>query len=191
VVIESSVLSGSVLVFLLLFVPCAGAMANDEEPGEVGFYLGAGVVRSFEDFDHDRIDFDDAVGFDFRAGFRFEEWIALEVQSEWSGRFDGDTRSSDLEIHYRGLNARLYPLKTWIEPFVVVGAGVLYGRLDRDGGNKNDLGAAARVGGGIEIPLIDGLRATLEGSYVIPTPDLEDYRYAAVSAGLVWHFFVP
>jgi opacity protein-like surface antigen len=191
VAIDSSVVSGLLALAVLFFLPCTGAMADDEESGDVGFYLGGGAIRSFEDFDHDRIDFDDAVGFDFRAGFRFEEWIALEVQSEWSGRFDGDTRSSDLEIHYRGLNAKLYPLQTWIEPFVVVGAGVLYGRLDRDGGNKDDFGAGFRIGGGVEIPIIDGLRATLEGSYVIPTPDLEDYRYAAVSAGIVWHFFVP
>jgi hypothetical protein len=26
---------------------------------------------------------------------------------------------------------------------------------------------------------------------VVPTPDLEDYRYAALSTGFVWHFFVP
>jgi opacity protein-like surface antigen len=191
VTIYSSALSRLLALAVLLFVPCTGAMADDDESGGVGFYLGTGAVRSFEDFDHDRIDFDDAVGLDFRAGFRFEEWIALEVQSEWSGRFDGDTRSSDLEIHYRGLNTKLYPLQTWIDPFVVVGAGVLYGRLDREGGNKNDFGAAFRIGGGVEIPILERVRLTVEGSYVAPTPDLEEYRYAALSTGFVWHFFVP
>lgn len=189
--IDSSVLSGLLVLAALLFLPCTDAMAEDEESGVVGFYLGGGALRSFEDFDHGRIDFDDAVGFDIRAGFRFEEWIALEVQSEWSGRFDGDTRSSDLEIHYRGLNAKLYPLQTWIEPYFVAGAGLLYGRLDRDGGNKNDFGAAIRIGGGVEIPIIERVRLTVEGSYVVPTPDLDDYRYAAVSVGFIWHFFVP
>jgi len=162
----------------------AGAQGFDTR----GAFLAGGVNGSFEDFDTGALDFDDAVGFGVRGGYRFEDWIAAEFQYEWSGTFDGNFLSSEIDLYYIGANARIYPVGVWIQPYALIGVGLLYGRLDTAIGDADETAAAFRLGAGTEIPVFDRLRLTLEASYVIPTGDLEDFDYASVGAGIIWYF---
>jgi opacity protein-like surface antigen len=165
------------------------AVAEPQEADAEGFFLGAGVNGSFEDFESDNIfDFDDAVGLGIRGGYRFDEWIAAELQYEWSGTFDGDALSTELDLHYIGMNAKLYPLHTLVQPYLLVGAGLAYADLDTSIGSEDETAATFRFGAGVEIPVFDGLRVTLEAGYVMPTGDLDDFRYATVGTGIIWYF---
>jgi opacity protein-like surface antigen len=172
----------------IFFVTAGAADARAEIRGP---FVGGGVNGSFEEFDAGIVDFDDAVGLGFRGGFRFDEWVAAEFQYEWSGTFDGDLLSAELDLYYFGVNAKIYPMQTWIQPYALVGVGVLYGYLDTNFGDADETAAAFRFGAGVEIPVLDQLRVTLEAGYVLPTGDLEDFEYATLGAGVVWYFDMP
>jgi len=179
----------SILVFFMLF--SGGAAAADHHSEARGFFAGGGWNGSFENFDTDFVDFDDAVGLSARGGYRFGKWIATEFQYEWSGTFDGDRLGSEIDLYYFGLNAKVYPLQTWFQPYALVGVGALYGYLDTNSGDEDDTDLAFRFGGGAEIPILSRLRLTINGAYIQPLGDLDDFEYFTLGAGVIWYFGGP
>jgi opacity protein-like surface antigen len=181
------------LIFLVGFSAIGSATANAQgyEPESGGLYAGAGVNGSFENFDENLIDFDDAVGFGVRGGYRFQEWFAVELQYEWSGTFDGDVISSEIDLYYLGVNAKVYPLKTWIDPYLLLGVGLAYGHLDTPFGDADESAAALRFGMGVEVPVYDALRLSVDAGYVQPTGNLDDFAYATMGVGFIWYFGDP
>ena len=165
--------------------------AADHHAEARGFFAGGGWNGSFENFDTDIVDFDDAVGLSARGGYRFEKWIAAEFQYEWSGTFDGDRFGSEIDLYYFGVNAKVYPLQTWFQPYALVGVGGLYGYVDTNSGDEDDTDLAFRFGGGAEIPILGRLRLTINGAYIQPLGDLDDFEYFTLGAGVIWYFGGP
>ena len=97
------------LIFLLIFFTLMSgiAAAADHHTCARGFFVGGGWNGSFENFDTDFVDFDDAVGLSARGGYRFGKWIATEFQYEWSGTFDGDRFGSEIDLYHFGVNAKV------------------------------------------------------------------------------------
>jgi opacity protein-like surface antigen len=181
------------LVSLLIFFTLTSGIASaaDHHTYARGFFVGGGWNGSFENFDTDFVDFDDAVGLSARGGYRFGKWIATELQYEWSGTFDGDRFGSEIDLYYFSVNAKVYPLQTWLQPYALVGVGALYGYLDTNSGDEDDTDLAFRFGGGAEIPILARLRLTINGAYMQPLGDLDDFEYFTLGAGVIWYFGGP
>ncbi len=58
----------------------------------------------------------------------------------------------------------------------------------RDSRPFDDVDLAARLGGGVEVYLTDRLSLNVEGVYVRPSGQVEDYDYVSFSAGVLYRF---
>lgn len=183
----------------LLLAWSAGARAQDDEEEEEevseyarsGWFLSLQALYAFENFDVKGANADGAWGASGRFGYRFLPRLAAELQFESPITFDVRAAGSRL-AHVTGfvpsVNARGYLLTGRWQPYVVggIGAGVFLTDGKVGNGNSWDAGFTARVGAGVELYGDDIWAMTVEGSYVIPTGDVDHYQYGVISWGFSW-----
>lgn len=180
---------------LLMGIAWDAAEAAETED-HAGVYLGIGAGFGFENFQNTGgLDIDgEAFGFDAWGGYRFNEWIASELQLEYLNGFDTKIFgvSLDGQLVTFGSNVKLFPLASVserIEPFVIVGPGFTWFELDAGSfGTADELDFSARFGGGIDFHVTDHLALQVSSSYVLQTGDLEDADYVSLVAGIQYGF---
>ncbi len=169
--------------------PVAMAPAVVEEPPSGYPYIGAGALFAIDNFD---CDVDDAWGYNVRAGYRFNDYVALEVMGEHAasnfddankvdgfGRLDGDVSVWNLTV-----NAKVYPVKGRFQPYLLVGPG--YGQADLP--HDDNHGFVARFGAGFDVLFTDSFGMDVESGYVLGTGAVSDYDYIPVSVGFFYNF---
>ena len=183
------------MLVLVLFLQPAAAWSQREDFGRPGTYFGVNFVYAVEDFDNSgRVDVDDAPGFNLLLGQRLNANFTVDVQWEYIDDFEFDLDNSDLdgeiEIHMLSLNGRLYLTTTRVQPFVKAGFGFMH--ADARAGIFGDVGDddafAVRGGGGLDFYLTENVVISAGAEYVVPTSDLEDFRYVSVQGGLQYRF---
>ncbi len=127
----------------------AGAQAEDDY-SRPGFYLGAGLGLGFEQFDgFGGVDVDTGVGFDAWAGYRWGPHLAAELQLEYIDRFDlsiGGVDVFELETLAFTGNLKGYLMTGRVQPFAVLGIGLLWAELETLGASASDTVFAVRFG---------------------------------------------
>ena len=175
---------------------------RDRYWGEGRHYFGASAVFASENFDDaygfldDRdVDVEDGFGFGLRFGTRFQKHFAAELHYEFIDEFDVSVAgldSFDVESWMLGANMRLYPFKGVVEPYAMLGSGVMHARLEDELdilATEKSTGFAARFGGGVDIHITEALALNFEASYVTPAGDeIEDLDYVSLGWGLQFHF---
>jgi hypothetical protein len=176
----------------------AEEVEQPEEPEEVDFnrtgpYLSLAGNWAVEEFDNtDDIDIEDAVGFNARAGYRALSWLSGEVVGEFLPKFDVDfgADSGDLMVWNVGVNVRLNLPTDLIQPYLIFGGGYLGADLSGAGAPDgwDGHGGFGRIGAGME--LYPWEHVGLDGgvAYTIPTGDVEDLNYLAITWGLIYRF---
>ena len=178
---------------LLIGITWTGA-AVAEPRDHSGFYLGIGPGFGFENFDvPGGIDIDAAFGFDAWGGYKFNEWIATELQLEYLNGFDIDVANIDGQAVTFGANVKLFPfafvLTDRIQPFLMAGPGFTWLQLDVGPlGTADDLGFSARFGGGIDFYITDNVALQASSSYVLTTGDLDGADYISLVTGIQYKF---
>ncbi len=166
------------------------ASAVDEEFGRSGPYVAAGASYAFEAFSGNASDPapDDAWGYHLAAGYRFNEYFAIEATGEHFPSFDDST--GDVEIWMAALNGKLYPFHYFVQPYLAAGAG-WSGVNDtrRPSNDDNNSGFAARFAGGVEVYLTRNWGGFVEASYYLPTGDSSNYDMVPLSFGVFFRFF--
>ncbi len=196
-------------VVLPMLVPALAWAQNDwwgastEPPyNQNGFYVSfggaAGIDMALEDELEDLtdidIDLDDGLGFKMKAGYRFLEWAAVELEYEYLTGFDAKgSRVTYAEFEYMTLmaNGKLYLPFDAVQPFALFGVGAMYADLDDKtalGFDTNDTDVAIRMGGGIDVYLTDHIAVVVDASYVLPTGDLKDLDYISIGWGVQYRF---
>jgi len=166
-----------------------GATAQMETPR--GFYLAGGAGAAIHNFDDEGFDFSQAGGGNGRFGYRIARWVAVEGQYDFAGRYDASGVEADLRLHTATVNARAYPREGLLQPYGLVGLGVMHANLDADAGDASDEGFAMRVGAGVDL-FADGIVTLfLETSYVIPFGDVDDFQYATIGGGALFRLGGP
>ena len=120
--------------------------------------------------------------------------MSLEVHSEWIEGYDlqqfgGD--HSEIRTWTNTLNGKFFLGHGRLQPYALAGAGLqrAWVRNPAPGGvNFDDVAFVGRVGGGLDFALTDHLGLNLEGSYLVPTGDLDDYDTVSVGLGLTYRF---
>ncbi len=179
------------------------AQAEDDY-GRPGFYLGAGLGFGFEKFEGTGgLDIDTGIGFDGWAGYRITPNFAAEIQLEYLDRFDFSADLGppfgvvDFEGNFLAFtgNLKAYLMTGRVQPFAVVGIGVLRAELEALGGSISDTGFAARFGGGIDFyttPPRKAGRTNLSigatASYVLTTGDIDGLDYVSLVLGAQYRF---
>jgi len=163
-----------------------------------GYYLIGAGTAAFENFDNAQGYADDTLGFNLRAGRRLCSNAAVELEYEWyddfgymdpssspgfpittSGSSVGNTDAWSLMA-----NTKLFALTGRVQPFALLGAGV----LAVDAGSTDKATFAGRLGGGVDVYVTENFALTVDASYVMPTAGLSDLAFTALSWGGMYRF---
>ncbi len=170
-----------------------GAAVDEDHSGP---YLGIGVGWGFDDFDKiGGANIDTAFGFDAWGGYKFNKWVATELQLEYLNGFDGTVNTRDVESEgvTFGANLKIFPLAfvfiDRIQPFVMAGPGFTWIEVDVGGlGKEDDLDFSARFGGGIDFYATNHIALQFSSSYVLNTGANKNRNYISLVAGIQYKF---
>lgn len=169
-------------------IAAGGAQAADDQYGRSGPFLGIGVDYSFEDFSGGASSPapDDSWGYDIDAGYRFNEYFALQIG--WQDFVSFDDGGDDVRFWMVGLDAKFYPFHGMVQPYLLAGAG--YSDADDSrGGNDDGYGFAGRFGAGFDFYLTRNWALNTEVGYVLPSGDAGDYASIPLSFGVLYRFY--
>ncbi len=180
----------------LIGIP-ATAQAEDDY-GRSGLYLGAGLGLGFEQFEGTGgLDIDTGIGFAGWAGYRNNPHAALELQLEYMDRFNASVGGVDIDANVLAFtgNLKAYLMTGKVQPFAVVGIGVLRAELEAFDASVSDTDFAARFGGGIDFygsQLGKNGRTNLSlgvtASYVLTTGAIDGFDYVSLVLGFQYRF---
>jgi len=167
----------------------APPMAVEEETPAGYFYLGAGGLFSIENFSCDA---DHAWGYNVRAGYRINNWVAAEAMWEHpvsdfddADKVDGFGRlNGDVDVWNVTANGKIYPVHGRFQPYALVGAG--YGQADLP--HDDNGGFIARFGIGLDVLITDNFGLDTEVGYVLGTGALGNYDQIPISVGFFYNF---
>ena len=167
----------------------------------------------FEDFqDIEDASVDDSRGFQFRGGYRFNDYLAVEGEFDYLDRFDmkiptipsiGTGRVS-VDVGLVTANAKAYLPLGRVQPYAILGAGAMwadlrtsypvgwvcgpwwcsiaYARLD------NSTAFVLKYGVGTDIHIDDTWAITLDVTYVQPFASIEDLNYVSFAWGFRYRY---
>ncbi len=165
------------------------------EYGAPGGYIGLGASFGFENFDIWNIT-DPSVGYGFDAwgGYKFNRWVATELQIEYLNGFNfwripSGVEESGEAVTFTG-NAKVYFMKSRFQPFVLAGIGMGYMRHvnGQTGFVTAPVGLATRFGGGFDFYTSEHFALQVNASYVLQFLDVDDYDYVSVVIGGQYRF---
>jgi Outer membrane protein beta-barrel domain len=194
-----------ILVTATILVGAGSARATDDfnRPGP---YVGLGAAGGLSEFHGPLRDAGDSLGFNFRGGYRFNDYMAIEGLYEYMDEFgktvEGPT-GNQIKTHlgtnnFSAMAKVLFPTLglSNLQPFVSGGIGF----LNANGTSKlklQDLKVrgeasgtefAGRVDGGVDYFFTPEISTFFDLGYVIPTRGLSDLNYLSLSAGVKYNF---
>ena len=136
--------------------------------------------------------FDSSLGFNVRAGFRFNRFFSVEGQVEWLSGFDAKNPSQFDATDSQGtpysftqvqsesvaytINARFYPIEGRIQPYALAGLGGENFWINTNYGQTDTMTSfVGRFGGGLDIYLTPNLALSGEFTYVVATEGKTTY----------------
>ena len=181
---------GCILIFAIALIGTAQAESGPDYAREGG-YVGGGVAFGFDNFDlPSSVDPDSAYGFDVWGGYRFHPNWSTELQLEYVNGFDIDLWGFDVDaqpLTFTG-NLKLYLSKERFQPFLLTGIGLGWADLKGSGVGGDDIGFAARFGGGFDLYLNESWAFQVNSSYVLQTGSLDGVDYISLLTGLQYRF---
>ena len=175
-------------------------------------YIGLGPLWAMENFDDHRAtvrtgggaltsveatDADDTWGADARVGYRVHPHLAIEGQGQYYGDFHlrgvvpGATSASDV-AKLEGLsfttNVKIFPITGRVQPYFLLGGGFLWARFHDAARSTESLTFAGRGGVGADFYIDENFAVNIEGTYLAPTDELQDFRLAGITGGIQFHF---
>jgi opacity protein-like surface antigen len=225
-----------VAAWLSALVLCAASPASGETDGYArgGLYAGVGAAYVIEQFDLPDatlkvpeapiyaldVDGGDSWGAEARVGYRFHPNLAAEGQLQYYDNFGIDAAltlaasPSRQILTLNGLsfmgNVKGYPFTGRVQPYGLVGLGLLWLQAPRTPFDDSalatrarseawrnfvrktralsDVGFAGRIGVGIDGYLTQNLLLNVETSYLLPIGDLSDFRMVPISLGVQYRF---
>jgi opacity protein-like surface antigen len=182
----------SILVVLVSLVFASGASAVEQGP-----YIGAGGQHAWENFQNvpNGVNVDDSWGFNFRAGYQFNRYLALEGNYDWYDGFDlkyDDYTYGKIEVQTLLFDLKLmYPIKNFV-PYIRGGGGWMWTKFNPNNSNLNSSDTiddfAWDMGVGFSVYLTPNVCIGPSFRYVVGTGDVDDIRYSTLGFGLEFHF---
>ncbi len=185
------------LAAMLLVSPSAMAGEDEDDDfyarnGGYAAFTGVNAIAAFSNLGSESVRRDDSFGFTGRLGYRFHPRLAVEAEFEWVDGWktrDGGVTQIRIERVVTGTaNVKGYMLTGRFQPYFVIGAGVTHMRKEKVQFNtrNSETEFSARGGLGFDFYLTDGAGVMVENSFVVPTGELDDYKYNSVK----WGFFL-
>ena len=162
------------------------AIANDLDSG---IYLGVAFAIGVEQFSGvPGVSFEEGFGFDIWGGYRFNRWVAAEVELLYLKGFKIKGTGVDANLVNGTVNVKLYPLAGSIQPYLLGGVGG--GRFELSGGglDASDSGGVFRVGGGLDFYFIDSIAFVAGVDYLITRGNITDTDTVNIKLGVQYQF---
>ena len=165
-----------------------------QDYARTGAYVGINGFAAFEKFDDTAgADVDDSWGLGARVGYRAHRNYAIELKVEWYDEFDIDVPGFDADIDGWSVAFQskfLLPVADdRVQPFALIGAGVLHGDIDAPFGLSDDeTDFLWRLGLGVDLYATEQIAFAVEGVYNFPTGDLDDFEFWTLGLGLQYRF---
>lgn len=186
-----------VLVCALAWAPWA-ARAEQSEYGGQDWYGSVYGSMGVPNIDNQN-NADPGGGVAVSAGFRFNRWFSAEIGGEWQPKMSYD-RGSPVQCSSSAGGAdyfnawqitaggRLYLTEHIVQPFLLGHGGFIQVR-DRGGGRAcTGSSFVARLGGGVEVFVTNGLAVSFLAAYVMPTQGAaSDREYVSLGLGFTWY----
>lgn len=166
----------------------AATASADEEFGRSGPYIGAGAVYAFETFSGNVDDGsqDGSWGYHLTAGYRFNEYFALEAFGEQFVEYEA--ASGEIGIWGVGLNGKFYPFSGRVQPYLAVGSAWSGVDDDRPAQDRDSTGIAFRFSGGLDVYLSRNWALFADVGYFLGTSGRADYGTVPLSFGVLYRF---
>lgn len=181
----------AMFTLVLLATSFVGCNIVPTEFSRSGGYVGGSLSFAGEEFDEldptTGNDSDDAVGFSARAGYRILPWGGLELAYEQFDEFD--VGAAEVDVKSLMLHGKVYPFTGRLQPYALGGVGYVRGDVDRDTASDFDASDFSwRLGGGLDLYLVDFLPLFAEVAYTWPTDKLDDLEFWTASVGAYFRF---
>ena len=185
----------AVLAFSLAWLSAPIARAEGETPeccDYNGFFIGAGGGYSFESFNGGNAGNSGIAN--LRLGYRFVDFVALEVLGEYMPYFNGKSgkyNGAHTALGTVQANAKLYPVARWtgwFQPYLLAGVGGMFERTSSGGNGSSDSGFLARYGGGIDYYVTEHFYLTTDAAYLQPNGHVTRFDQTVVGGALNWRF---
>jgi len=197
----------SMIAATALIAAIAGAACAGDEFNRPGPYIGLGAAGGLTNFSGALSGFSNSPGFNFRTGYRFNDYMAIEGLYEYmddfgnsrTSRDQGVKTSASIQTNNFTLAAKAI-LPTLgipqLQPFLSGGIGL----LNANGTGRLSVGSemvkrtpsttefAGRVDGGVDYFLTREVSTFFDVGYVIPTGELSSMPYLSLSAGVKYNF---
>lgn len=172
------------LVLGALVVATARPAAAQTYTDADGFYADIGLALGWNNLAGGLLPVDNGTmtGFSFGGGYRFNRWVAAEVEFNWVGggelvRPDGSLQRASMTS--LGVAAVLYPMAfvptwipQWVQPNVSFGIGTGLAEQQPVGvgpafGSVNQTVLLTRIGVGVDVMLTKHWGTIVEGNYYV------------------------
>ncbi len=193
------------LPLLVILLSSTVLYAGDPKPEDTGLYIGGGVSYALGNFDFDQnelsVDFDDVLGINTRAGYRFNRLFSLEFNLDylpdfpWDGLIDtsGTNTNENIDVTTYMLSGKFSPdfKSKIVKPFVAAGTGVLYGSGKISRGDNSffvsETKVCAKGGWGIDFFLSKNFSVGLEWNYIFSFNDV--IGYSVYTLGVTYRIY--
>ncbi len=187
------------IAILALIVLAATPVRGEDAFNRRSAYVGGGGSYALSAFQGDLLDlgFDDALGWNVRFGYRFNEFFALEGIHEYlvdfSKEFEPGT-NVDVSVADISAGPKLILPMGRFQPYLMGGFGWLYADSNdkaKKAGVKsqtNGMGVAGRLTAGLDLFATEAWSIYLDGTYVVPAVENQDLQHFSVGWGFKYHW---
>lgn len=176
--------------FIALF--CAATGHAQDDYARLGPYAGIGFIGAIEVFPGAPSGLiDNSVGVNVEGGFRLHPNFAAEIDYEFVEGFNIEGTSAEIEIWVLTVNAKAILATGQLQPYLLVGLGVMNADLEVDGVSVLDEEGedfVVRFGAGLDFFISRHVGLYGEFGYVVPTDSVDNLDYLSLGIGARYHF---
>ncbi|MBF0223946.1 MAG: outer membrane beta-barrel protein [Desulfobacterales bacterium] len=195
-------------IIFAIFVVLLPCISLGSEFVRSGHYIGGGLIYAYETFNYDdiyipdrKINFDNAFGFDFKMGYRFEKSIAWEFSFDYipdfKWQYKGLLSDEEVKLDIFSLYSSLkYSINTFTNfwPYVIGGIGITKASHEIDKGEylfysiASGYGPSVKGGLGTDYYLFEKLSIGAEIDYVKCFGNIRELSYLCFFVSTNFYF---
>ena len=192
-------------ITIFLVVICTVFFTGVVDAEEKQFYLGVGGSYQLTNFENDDVvDWDSSAwGVNANFGYRLARTLYLQIDVDYIPGIEGALKTDnavggDVDVYTGIFSLKGYfPNFVQIKPFVIAGAGLMHYNADLDEAARasgyfldddNETSICFKVGGGVDVFIVDAFSIGLEGNYTAGIEDVSEVNYYNFILGAAYHF---
>jgi opacity protein-like surface antigen len=171
------------------------------------FYVGLSIGPAFEQIDETKasnqfkrstaLNFDNAFGFQLRAGYVKNKYLTGEAIIEYIFPFEADNarESAEFDVFHVAVQSKImYPQPGPICPYALIGLGIMNSQMKADikynntGIQETEWGVSAKLGAGVDIYITPNIFSHIELDWTKGLGNVDHIEYPAFILGGNYRF---